>query len=509
MSNRLIVSRIATLLALTLLLVAGATVSAQSGTLRVGINAPVQLDPALGSADSEIMFNRNLYDYLVEILPDGNLAPNLAASWTISDDGLTYTFSLVDGVTFHDGSLFTANDVVFTFNRLKELESPALGLLREFEVSAADDLTAVFTMPEINADFLFGVGSNFAPILKSGTAEPNVIVEGDNPFVNFNGTGPFVLSDFAPGESATFMANPNYWIEGQPQLETLEMLYIEDPLAQIDAIRSGTVDVIFRLPLDQLSVIEAEEGVGLLQKTTNLHPVVRLRSDEGHLGADARVRQAFKLATDREAINDLLLNGLGTVGNNDPIGPVYGPFYHALPQPQRDPARACELIQEATGQERISEQLFVVNAFNYPDVATVLQQQWAEGCIDVEVQVRAENIYYGDNEWLTVDLGITGWGHRVVPQDYLAQAYVSGGAFNEAHWSTEALDELVAEAARTPDISARAAIYGQISQIFADEGPIIIPFFAPVIGAVVDGVEGLNMHTFPGRTDFRTVNVSG
>ena len=509
MSNRFIVRRIIFLVAIAILIVAGTTVSAQDGTLRVGINAPVQLDPALGSADSEIMFNRNLYDYLIEILPDGNLAPNLAESWTVSDDSLTYTFSLVEGVTFHDGSPLTANDVVFTFNRLKELESPALGLLREFEVSAADDLTVVFTLAGVNADFLFGVGSRFAPILKDGTAEPNVIVEGDNPFANFNGTGPFVLSDFAPGESATFAANASYWVEGQPQVETLEILYIEDPLAQIDAIRSGTVDVIFRLPLDQLSVIEAEEGVSLLQKTTNLHPVVRLRSDEGHLGEDVRVRQAFKLATDSQAINELLLDGLGTVGNNDPIGPVYGPFYSAMGQPARDPARACELIQEATGQERISEELFVVNAFNYPDVATVLQQQWAEGCIDVEVQVRAENIYYGDNEWLTVDLGITGWGHRVVPQDYLAQAYVTDGPFNEAHWSTEALDELVAEAARTPDITARAAIYAQISQIFADEGPIIIPFFAPVVGAAVDGVEGLNMHTFPGRTDFRTVTVSG
>lgn len=508
MSNRTLLSRVAIFVLIALLLV-GVTVTAQGSTLRVGINAPVQLDPALGSADSEIMFNRALYDYLIEILPDGNLAPNLAESWSVSDDGLTYTLTLVSGVVFHDGSAFSAEDVVYTFNRLKELESPAMGLLRDFEVSATDALTVVFTLPEVNADFLFGVGSRFAPIIQNGMAEPNVIVDGDSPFANFNGTGPFVLSDYRAGESAIFTANPNYWVEGQPGVETLEMLYIEDPLAQIDAIRSGAVDVIFRVPLDQLSVIESEEGLNLLQKTTNLHPVIRLRSDAGHIGEDVRIRQAFKLATDREAINELLLDGLGTVGNNDPIGPVYGPFYTALPQTPPNPARACELILEATGQERLSQSLYVVDALNYPDVATVLQQQWAEGCIDVEVQVRAENIYYGDNEWLEVDLGITGWGHRVVPQDYLAQAYISDGPFNEAHWSTPELDALVAEAARTTDMAARAAIYREISGIFAEEGPIIIPFFTPVVGAAVDGVEGLDMHTFPGRTDFRTVTVAG
>jgi peptide/nickel transport system substrate-binding protein len=497
---------------LVALLLAGivGVASAQEGTLRVGINAPVQLDPALGSADSEIMFNRNLYDYLIEILPDGNLAPNLAANWEISVDGLTYTFILAQGVTFHDGSPFTAADVIFTFNRLKALESPALALLRDFEISAGDERTVVFTLPEPNADFLFGVGSRFAPILKDGTTSPNVLVEGDNPYVNFNGTGPFMLTEYRPGESATFTANPNYWRAGEPRLATLQILYIEDPLAQIDAIRSGAVDVIFRVPLDQIEVIASEPGLNVIQKTTNLHPVVRLRADEGHLGEDVRIREAFKLATDRAAINDLLLNGLGTVGNNDPIGPVYGPFYHALPQPEYNPARACELIQEATGQPRLSGLTFyVVDAFNYADVGTVLQAQWAQGCIDVEVQVRPENIYYGNNEWMEVDLGLTGWGHRVVPQDYLAQAYVSDGPFNESHWSTPELDALVAEAARTANIAARSEIYRQISEIFAAEGPIIIPFFAPVVGAAVDGVGGLNMHTFPGSTDFRTVTIAG
>ena len=511
-SAHLFGSRVALLLALTVLVLGTVFMAGAQGggTLRVGINAPVTLDPALGSGDSEVMLNRSIYDYLVEIRPDGTLAPNLATSWDVSDDGLTYTFNLAEGVTFHDGSPFTAADVVFTFNRLVALESSAIGLLgTDFEAEAVDDSTVVFTLPAVNADFLFGVGSRFAAILQDSTDEPNMVGEGDNPYASFNGTGPFVLSAFSQGESATLVKNENYWREDQPLVNTLEFVYIDDPVAQIDAIRSGAVDVIFRIPLDEVDQLDGVEGINVLEQASNLHPVVRIRADEGHLGEDVRIRQAFKLATDRQGINDLLLDGRGAVGNNDPIGPVFGPFFNdSLEDPGYDPAAACELIAE-TGAERVNTTLYAVDAFNYADLATVLQQQWAEGCIDVEILVRPENVYYGDNEWMDVDLGITGWGPRVIPQAYLTEAYISEGPFNESHWSNAEIDRLTAEASATPDIEARSAIYHQISEIFAEEGPIIIPFFMPVIAAASENVEGLEIHPFSGRTDFRTVSISG
>ncbi len=504
-------SRILLVFALLLVLVGGIfIVSAQDeNTLRIGFNAPVELDPALGSADSEIALNRSIYDYLIEIAPDNSLQPNLAESWEISDDGLTYTFHLRDGVTFHNGSAFTAADVVYTFNRMVELESPGVAIMGDFSVEAADDLTVVFALASPNADFLYGVGSNFAVILQDGTESPNVLVEGDNPYVNFNGTGPFVLQEYRPGETAVLVRNEAYWLDGAPVLDSIVFVYIDDPLEQINAIRSGAVDVIYRLPDDQIGVLDETEGITVVERATNRHPVVRLRADEGFLGENPLIRMAFKLATDRDAINEILLDGRGVIGNNDPIGPLYGDYYNAdLEHPAYDPQRACELILEATGQERISTTLYTVDSFNYADLAVILQQQWEEGCIDVDVLVRPENVYYGDNEWLEVELGITGWGSRPVPQDYLTQAYVTGGPFNETHWSTDELDGLVADAASTTDPAARADIYHQISVIFAEEGPIIIPFFGSISGAYRDGVEGLDMHPFPGRTDYRAVSIS-
>lgn len=499
-----------------LLLIAGVmSVAAQEdSSFRVATNAPVELDPHIASNDPEILFNRLIYDYLMDVAPDGSLVPQLATEYTVSDDGLTYTLSLVENATFHDGSDFTAADVVYSFERMAEVGSPALNLLGEdYTVTAVDDYTVEFTLTEPNADFAFGLASRWSFILPEGLENPNTATENLD---SFNGTGAYTLSEYLTGESATFTANENYWAEGLPVTDTIEMVFIEDAQAQIDALRTDTVDFIFKVPFDRIDELEAD-GLNVIVKATNQHPVIRIRSDEGHLGEDPLVRQAFKYATDRELLNINLFNGRATVGNNDPIGPLYGPFYDDTIENQGfDPARSCELLAEAGYENGLGAdepiEFYVADAFNYVQMAEFLQQDWAEGCINVEIIPRSEGDYYAGDpdtaEWLNVDLGVTGWGSRPIPQQYLVEAYVTGASFNETHWSNAELDALVEEAAVTSDIEERAEIYSQIAQIFRDKGPIIVPFFAPVVGVVSEGVEGINMHPFPGRTDLRSVSVA-
>lgn len=490
-----------------LLLISGSllSVSAQSGgILRVAIVTPATLDPALGSNDGEVLFNRSIYDHLIEILPDRSLAPNLATDWTISEDGLTYTFNLTEGVKFHDGSDFSSADVIFTFNRLIEVQSSALNLLGEFEVSAPDANTVVFGLTAPNADFLYGVGSRFALILKDGTGDP---------VASNNGTGPFMQPVFADdGASVSVSKNPTYWKAGEPALDGVEFKYIDDPVTQVNALRSGDVDFIYKISPDQVSVVEGESGLTLIQATTNQHPVIRLRTDVGP-GQDVKVRQAFKYATDREQLNELVLEGRGTVGNNDPIGPVYGVFFDSsIQNPAYDPQKSCDLLAEAGYPDGLSITLQTINVLGYDQLATVLQQQWEPACIKAEIQVNEEGFYYADdnpNNWLKAELGITGWGDRPVPQGYLVEAYAGDGIYNETHWSDPALDELITQASTTSDQEARVAIYNQISAIFNESGPIIIPWFAPVFGATREGVNGVTMAPFPGDTDLRSVSVAG
>jgi peptide/nickel transport system substrate-binding protein len=506
--------------------------------LRVGLRLLTTIDPALGANDPDVMFNSLQYDYLIDITPEGNLEPNLARSWEISEDGLSYTFYLEPDVQFEDGSPFTADDVVFTFNRLVSAGSSIVGLLGQkavgedgegnpvFEptwtVNAVDELTVRFNLEQINADFLFGVASRFALILKDGSEEVNVISSGDDPYVNFNGTGPFVLVDYRPDERAVFEANENYWQDGAPALDGIELVFFDDNRSQIDALQTGVLDYIIKIPDDLVDSANRIPEVTVVNRPTNTHPVIRLLTDEGSIGEDPRIRQAFKYATDRELLNIDALGGNGVVGNNDPIGPVYGELYNAVENRSYDPERAKALIAdvyadgggngfivEVNGEPRIQVPFYVGDTFEYGLVAEFIQQQWADAGIDVDLNVIPESVYYADNEnnWLNTQVGMTAWGARPTPQEYLSVAYTTGAAFNEARWSNAALDALAAEASRTSDPAARAAIYARISQIFFDEGPIIIPYFRPVIGAFSNRVRNLDMHSFPGRTDFRRVRL--
>lgn len=500
----------------------------EADILTVGLRKLTTIDPALGANDPEVMFNRLQYDYLIEILPDGTLAPSLATSWEISADGTVFTFSLRDDVTFEDGTSFDAEDVVYTFERLVTAGSSIIGLLGvdadgnpTWTVDAANSTTAVFTLDQPNADFLFGVASRFAMILSSETQDVNTIASGSDPYINFNGTGAFVLVDYAADERAVFEANTNYW-GGTPGLDGIELIFFDDDQSQLDAFRSGILDFIIKVPDDLLAALNRVEGASVVTRPTNTHPVIRLRADDGSIGEDVRLRQAFKFATDRELINLDVLDGAGSVGNNDPIGPTYGALYNLQDNQEYNPARARELIAEVLadgtgngyvvevdGEARVEVPFYVGDTFEYGLVAEFLQQQWEEANIFVDLNVVPENVYYaeGDNNWINTQLGMTAWGTRPTPQEYLSVAYTTGAAFNESAWSDPELDALANEASQVADVDARAAIYDEISEIFLERGPILIPYFRPVVGAFREGVTGLDMHSFPGRTDFRGVTL--
>lgn len=511
--------------ALLLLVGLFATTAQDRPVLRIGVPAPVAFDPAIATDDQEVLINRSIYDYLIELLPSGDIEPSLASDWTVSDDGLTYTFNLVEA-WFHDGTPLTAADVVYTFERLNTVGSSAMGLLGQavvddegnteptFTVAALDDSTVQFVLDAPNADFLLGIASRFAGIIQEGQETPNVLTQ-DGGLDNFNGTGPFVMTEFNQGESITLSANENYW--GAIPAIDVQFIFIDDQATQVNALLAGDVDFIFKIGTELIEQVTDVEGITLTSIATGIHPVIRLRSDEGHLGEDVRVRQAFKLATDRELLNLDVLDGLGTVANNDPFSPVFGPFYNPI-ESDYDPERACALLAEYAaenpdnpwvtvdgGTPTLEVEFFVVDSFEYPLLAEFMQQQWQDGCINVTLMVRQSSVYYADGEWLEVDLGLTGWGTRPTPQAFLNEAYVTGAPFNESHWSNEELDALAAEASQISDIEERAAIYAQISAIFAEEGPIIVPFFRPVSGAYNSNIEGLVMHPFPGRTDLSGV----
>lgn len=474
----------------------------RAGTLRVAMQPIVNIDPIAISSDSEVLVANHVYDYLVDVDYLSNPVPRLATSWEISGDGLTYTLPLAEGVTWHDGSAFSAEDVVWTFDRLRTTEgTPTFDLYANIaNVEATGDLEVTFTLTAPNPFFLYDLSDNHALILKAGTTDADS---------NFNGTGPFVVKNYSPEDRIEMVANENYFVPGQPSLASLDIIFFNDDTAAIEALRGGQIDLAMRMSTALFESLKEEPGIITTAIPTNGFDLVRLRSDRAP-GNDPRVIQALKLATDREAILNVVQQGYGAIGNDSPIGPLYDAYHdETVMPPARDVEAARALMAEAGYADGLQITMHTPDTGNRPDLAAVLKEQWSEIGVDVDISVEPESVYYGDNGWLEVDLGITGWGSRPYPQFYLDVMLVSDAIWNESHFSDAEFDALAATAGTTMDEAERIQAYSDIQRLLADRGPIIIPYYFAQFGAISDQFEGLNLKAFAGRTDFRTIRYLG
>lgn len=478
-----------------------APATAFQGVLRVAIQPLVQTDPAKISGDPEVLFASHVYDYLVDVNLKNTIVPRLATSWKVSADGLSYVFTLAEGVTFHDGSAFSADDVVWTFNRLRDPKAglPTSDLYANVtDVKATGKLEVTFTLKQPNPFFLYDLSDNHALVLKNGTTDASK---------TFVGTGPFKVKQYSPEDRMVLVANENYFIKGEPKLAEIDLIVFNDPQAMVDALRGGQVDLVMALSTDRYAALKGENGLTLLETPTNMFDLVRLRSDRKP-GSDPKVIQAFKLATDRQAIFKLVMQGYGRIGRDSPIGPLYTQYYsEATPLPTRDVAAAKKLLADAGYANGLKMDMHVPDTGNRPNLATVLKQQWAEAGIDVNVIVEPETVYYGDNGWLAADLGITGWGSRPYPQFYLGVMLTCGAKWNEAHYCNKDFDNLVNIAGSSMDEQKRVDAYNQIQKILLENGPVIIPYFYTQLGAISSKFQGFELKAFSGRSDFRLVTL--
>ena len=480
-------------------------VTGREGTLRVSAFPIAQTDPAQISSDAEVLIANHVYDYLVDVDAENEIVPRLATEWTLSEDGLTYEFTLAEGVEFHDGTPFSADDVVYTFRRLRDTEGlPTADLYSNItSIEATGELAVTFTLSETNPFFLYDLSDNHALIVKDGTDDA-----GADGARDFNGTGPFVVQDYEPGNRMVLEANEDYFVEGQPHLAGLEIIFFNEQSASVDALRGGQIDLTMDLSTPLYESLRQRDNLIAQDIATNQFANVRLRVDQPP-GDDPRVVEALKLATNREEIFQLVQQGYGAVGRDSPIGPLFSDYYtEDTPIPERDPERAAELLAEAGYPDGLDLEVVLLDTLNFPDLASVLKQQWSEAGINVEVNTVPESVFYGEGQWLDVQLGIVGWGHRPYPQFYLDVMLACDAKWNATRFCDEELDDLIATAGTTLDEEERIDAYHEIQRILIDRGPIIVPYFFAEYGVISDRFEGFEIKAFSGRTDFRQIRLA-
>ncbi|GAB4242755.1 MAG: ABC transporter substrate-binding protein [Thermoleophilia bacterium] len=480
----------------------------RGGTIRVGSQPATNLDPHFSTSIADIMMNHQIYDWLVEIDQENQPAPGLAESWESNEDGTVWTFHLVEGVTFHDGSEFNADDVVYTFDRLRDPDvgTPVVTLYESIEeIVAVDPLTVEFRLTRPNPEFPADVGDYHSAVLSSEVADPAA---------EQVGTGPFRLDAYSPEDRAVLVANENYWREGEdgeplPYVDGIEFIFSPDLGGQVEALRGGELDFVGGLTSELADTVEAAEDLKLVTVTSNMHYVIHMRADM-EPASDNKVRQALKLGTDHQAIIDAVRPGLAEVGNGfTPVGPSYGDYYLDQP-PQRDVEGARRLLEEAGYGDGLEITLTAQQALDIPAIATVWKEQMAEIGVTVNIETVPSDVYYGDGEqsWLEVPFGITEWGTRATPVNYFQLAYIPGGPYNESHWENEQMAELTQQIQTELDRDRRIELYHQAQQLMIDEGPVVVPYFEAGVAGATQSLMGVELATDWARTLFRNAYLA-
>ena len=446
----------------------------------------VSLDPARETDGESFYATHQVFDTLVEFKTGTTeIVPALASDWDVSDDALTYTFTLREGVNFHDGTPLNAEAVVFSMERQFKEDHPyySYGPWKYWgnmdmssiveSITALDDLTVEFKLRKVEAPFLANLAMDF-----TGIVSPTAFMADPEGFSsNPVGTGPFKFVSWTKDSDIVFDRNEDYWED--VYLDRLILKVIPDATARWLALQKGEVDIIDFPAADDLPAMEADPNVQLIQQAGLNVGYLALNTDKEPYD-DKRVRQAMNYAVNRQEIIDAVYGSAGRTAKN-PIPPTMWSYNEDIEPYPYDPAKAKALLAEAGYPDGFTTEIWampVARPYN-PDarkIAEIMQAQLAK--INVKVNI----ISY---EWATylnkVSVGehqaaMLGWtGDNGDPDNFLfvllSIPSAQGSAGNIAFWKNEEFNDLVVEAKETIDPARRTELYRQAQVIFHEEAP--------------------------------------
>ena len=470
-------------------------------TLVVAISSePDNLDVHLSTASPTFLVMENVYDTLVEPAPDLSFQPALATDWEVSDDLLTWTFNLRDDVTWHNGREFTADDVVFSFERIMD---PDVGAANAFrfasveEVVAVDDFTVEFHLTSPTPNLLANVGG-----FKGMAVVPRELVEGGTMDTDAMGTGPFQFVDYTPGDSIVLEANPNYWGEG-PFVDQVVFRFISEPTTALTGLRTGEIDITNNIAPQEIPNLRDSADVELGQMASADYWYFTCNFDREPFD-DTSVRQAMSYAIDREqvaqaAFFDAARPAQSAFGQDNFWATDYAPYSHDLDQ-------ATSLMEEA-GVSDLTVDLMMTDEFPHTiDAAQVLASQWSEIGIDTQIRTLDFASWLDEQGEGTYDCFVLGWLNNLDGEyGYYAQHH-SEGNFNFHGYSNQEVDELLDEARVTVDEEARRDLYNEAARHIIDDVSYGYLYIPDALLAWNPNVEGLEMHP-DGKTRLRTVSL--
>jgi peptide/nickel transport system substrate-binding protein len=414
-----------------------------------------RLDPHRASISQDATTLFPAYDRLVHLSPTGDLIPGLAESWEFSDDGLTLTLHVRPNVTFHDGAALDAEAVKVNLERGKSIEgsSVATDLAAMESVTVVDPMTVAVNLSTPNVAII-GSFADRAGILVS----PQAIADGVDLDANMVGAGPFKMVSHVHGDTTKYERNDDYWDqEHLAKVKNLEIRVIPDNIARLNAIRTGEISAT-TLSAAQVPEVEDNDAVRLMYNTELAYTYIVQNRARAHQD-DVRVRQALLYGLDRQGICDTLLAGQCVI-TDQPFPPGYFAFNEDIPQVlyPYDPEKAQALLDEAGVDTLSLSMLIPVGLPTYPEMAEVIQAQWAELGVTVDIRptdpTSLGEVMFGQEQ---ADTMLAGWGGRPDPAMTFIQRAGPDAFANPGGVTTDTMVELIAQATSISDPEERQA----------------------------------------------------
>jgi peptide/nickel transport system substrate-binding protein len=444
--------------------------------LTTDINA---IDPQIATEFNSWNAGFQMFDTLIWQNNEGDLVPELATSWEISDDGLVYIFHLRDDVTFHNGEPFNAEAMIYTWerNRPEDMYNSYYWNMA-VNMEAIDEYTLKITTEEVNPLYLSQISENYMPLAPNYYAEVGEAGFLEHPI----GTGPFMFKEWVRGDHLTLVANPNYWREGYPLVETLIFKSIPESATRAAALKTGEVDIITRLTSEEAENLIGYPGVEIFE-----YPVDRvyylafnnITSGKGTPIEDRDVRLAMNYAVDVQGIIDAFFDG-HAVRSSSLVGTQNFAYDGADPYPY-DPEKAKELLADAG----------YPNGFDIgmacPDGAYARINEVCQaianylGNVDINIDLEfMESTLYWDLEYEKAlpPLFVDSWSGTTGEANQRVDGMLHRNA-SYASWFDEKFASMVDKILATIDRDEREKLYREI-QVMMREDPPFIYLYEPV-----------------------------
>jgi peptide/nickel transport system substrate-binding protein len=461
----------------------------KGGNLRVGLTGGGSSDTlnpffggisAIGTARAQ-----QLYQPLVQLANNAQIQYVLAEALIPNGSTSNWHIKLRNGVTFHDGKPFGADDVIYTLQTILNPKKPLGGaaVLSPVDVKGlkkVDSLTVEVPMKTPFGSF----PEQLAAFWYFLYIAPNGWTQKDAP----NGTGPFKYKSFTPGQQSVFVRNTNYWKSGLPHLDSVTIIDFQDPTAVQNALVSKAIDCTGQLTGTQMKILQNTSGIIAVPSQTGSIEPFTMRTDTPPF-KDVNVRQAFRYIINRPEFISKTLDGFGWVAHD--VTSPYDPDFDNSLHREQDIALARSLLKKAGYDNNLTVTLYTSLAVNSSalSMATLFKQQASAAGVTVNLNQVSPSSFFGPNYYTKVPFSQIYYNYSPYLSQ-VAQTFLPTSPFQETHFNDPHYTNLYYEANKTLSASVRKQIIYEMQQIDFTQGGYIIPCFVDSLDAYSSKLTG-------------------